>query len=91
VTRSKVVLGGVVAAAVIVTLALAVLYVAGPAPSGVGAGQPDKLTIGTAIAVVGYLSFPILVLLGPALLLIALMLLVGAAIERRRAGPAADD
>jgi len=91
VTRSKVALGAVVVAAVVVALSLAVLYVAGPAPSDLGSGQPDKFTIGTAIVIVGYLLFPILVLLGPALLLIALMLLVGAAIEGRRAGPAADD
>jgi hypothetical protein len=91
VTRSRIALGGVVVAAVIVALSLAVLYAAGPATSDLGTGQTDKFTIGTAIVVVGYLSFPILVLLGPALLLIAMMLLVGAAIERRRAGPAADD
>jgi hypothetical protein len=91
VTRSRIVLGGVVVAAVIVALSLAVLYAAGPGASDLGTGQRDKFTIGTAIVVVGYLWFPILVLLGPALLLIALMLFVGAAIERRRAGPAADD
>jgi hypothetical protein len=33
---------------------------------------------------------PVLVLLGPALLLIALMLFIASAIERRRAGPDAD-
>jgi len=90
-TRSKIALGGVVVAAVIVALSLAALYAAGPAASDLGTGQTDKFTVGTAIVVVGYLWFPILVLLGPALLLIALMLFVGAAVERRRAGPAADD
>ena len=90
-TRSKIVLGGVVLAAVIVAVSLAVLYPAGPAAPDPGPGQRDNFTIGTAIVVVGYLWFPILVLLGPALLLLALMLFVGAAIERRRAGPAADD
>ena len=90
-TRSKVALGAVVVAAVVVALTLAVLYVVGPAPSDLGSGQPDKFTIGTAIVIVGYLTYPVLMLLGPALLLIALMLVVGSAIERRRAGPAADD
>jgi len=91
VTRSKLALGAVVVAAVIVALSLAVLYVAGPAPSDLGSGQPDNFTIGTAIVIVGYLTFPVLMLLGPALLLIALMLVVASAIERRRAGPTADD
>jgi hypothetical protein len=88
--RSKIVAGGVVTVAVILTLGLAVVYVAGPARSDFGTGQADKFTIGTAIVVAGYLVFPVLVLLGPALLLIALMLFVASAIERRRAGPGAD-
>jgi hypothetical protein len=48
-------------------------------------GQPDGFTVVTAILLVGYLLFPLLGLLALGLLVIALMLLAGAAVERRRA------
>jgi hypothetical protein len=60
------------------------LYAFRPTPT-IGPGQSDTFTVGTAILVAGYLLFPVLALLAAGLLLIALMLLAGAAIERRRA------
>jgi hypothetical protein len=53
--------------------------------------QPGTFSIGTAIVVAGYFLFPILVVIAGALLLLALMLFIGAAIERRRADPLIDD
>jgi hypothetical protein len=47
--------------------------------------EPGRFSLGTAILVAGYLLFPVLALLAAGLLLIALMLFAGAAIERRRA------
>jgi hypothetical protein len=47
-------------------------------------GQPDGFTVGTAVLVVGYLLFPLLAVLALSLLVITLMLLAGAAVERRR-------
>jgi uncharacterized membrane protein len=52
-----------------------------PTPSG---AAPNQFTIGTAVLFVGYLVFPILALLALGLFLIALMLITGDAIERRR-------
>jgi len=48
--------------------------------------EPGRFSLGTAILIAGYLLFPVLALLAAGLLLIALMLFVGAAVERRRAG-----
>jgi hypothetical protein len=48
--------------------------------------EPGRFSVGTAILVAGYLLFPVLALLAAGLLLIALMLFAGAAVERRRAG-----
>jgi hypothetical protein len=69
--------------AVIVAVGVGILYAVRPTPDL--AGQPDKFTIGTAVIVVGYLLFPILAVLAPALLLISLLLLIATAMERRRA------
>ncbi len=71
-------------AAVVVAVAVTVLYAVRPTPT-LRPGQPDAFTLGTAILVAGYLLFPVLALLAAALLLIALMLLAGPAAERRRA------
>ena len=47
--------------------------------------EPGRFSLGTAILVAGYFLFPVLALLAAGLLLIALMLFVGALVERRRA------
>lgn len=86
---SKILLGILGAAAVIVAVVVTLLYANRPAPN-LATGQPDTFTVGTAILVAGYLLFPVLALLAAASLLIALMLLGGAAVERRRAAREAD-
>jgi hypothetical protein len=75
----RVLLGATVIVAVVVTA----LYAVRPAPT-LAHEQSDTFTVGTAILVAGYFVFPVLALVAAALLLIALMLLAGAAIERRR-------
>lgn len=73
-------------AALFALLGAVLLYMVRPTASNPATGQPDPFTLSTAIVVAGYLAFPALMLLGSGLLLIALMLLAGHAIERRRTG-----
>lgn len=67
---------------IVVAAGVGVLYAIRPAP-GLADGQPDAFTVGTAILVVGYVLFPVLALLAAALLLVALLLLVGHLRESR--------
>ena len=59
----------------------AVLYVAGTSEP---AGSDGTFSTGIAILVVGYLLWPVLALLAGGLLLIALLLAIASATERRR-------
>jgi len=45
--------------------------------------EPGTFTVGTAVLVAAYLLFPVLLILAGGLGVIALLLLIGAAIERR--------
>jgi uncharacterized membrane protein len=69
------------AAGVIVAVVVTALYAVRPTPT-LGPGHSDTFTLSTAILVAGYFLFPVLAFVAAALLLIALMLLAGAAIER---------
>ena len=73
-------------AALVVVLVATLLYSVGPTTSNPATGKLDTFTLGAAIAVAGYFAFPALLLLGSGLLLVALLLLVAHAIERRRTG-----
>ena len=77
--RLRVLLG----ATVIVAVVVIALYAVRPTPT-IGPEQSDTFTLGTAILVAGYFLFPVFALAAAGLLLIALMLLAGAATERRR-------
>jgi FtsH-binding integral membrane protein len=83
-TRGPRVLDAVmVAATAIVAFGFLLLWALRPAPD-LASGPQETFTVWTAILVLGYLLFPVLVAIGPALLVIALLLLAGVAIERRR-------
>ena len=66
-----------------------VLLVAGVAASVITAlllgGSPSAtFTYANAVLVLGYLLYPVLMLVGPTLLVVALLIMLGTAIERRR-------
>ena len=68
-----------------VALAVAVGFVLCVLAMLVVAVEPGRFRLGMAILVAGYFLFPILALLAAGLLVIALMLLAGALVERRSA------
>jgi hypothetical protein len=53
---------------------------------GVPSSEAGTFTIWTAVIVAGYFLFPVLGVIAGGLLLISLLLMIGAAIERRRTG-----
>ncbi len=65
----------------VVSGTIVLLFVVRPA---LGSPQPGVFTIREAIVVAGYFLFPVLMLVAGALMLIAVILLLGAAVERRR-------
>jgi hypothetical protein len=69
----------------IAAVAAALLYLSWPSTSGIPSAPSDTFTIATAILIVGYLVYPMLVLIASALLVIALMVLVARVVEGRRA------
>lgn len=64
----------------------AVLAIAGIAAFvRVASSEPGTFTLGTAVLVAAYLAFPVLLLFAAGLGVIAVLLLAGAAIQRRAA------
>ncbi len=72
----------IVAAVLTLLLAGGVVYAVSPASFEIA--RPGEFGSGMAIVVLGYVLYPVLVLLAAGLLVVALMMLVGASIERRR-------
>jgi hypothetical protein len=81
---AKIFVSVLLATAAIVAVAVTVWDAIRPTPT-TGPGEPETFTLGTSILVAGYVLFPVLALLALGLLILALMLLAGAAAERRRA------
>lgn len=68
--------------AAIIAMSVGLLYIAWPWSADPDGGH--AFTVGTAILIAGYLTFPILALLAIGLLVVALLLIFGQLIESRR-------
>lgn len=72
----------IVVALLALVLAGGLLYTVSPASLEIA--PPGEFSTGMAIVILGYLLYPVVALLAVGLLVVALMMLVGASIERRR-------
>jgi hypothetical protein len=73
---------------VIATAVLTLLLAGGMryalSPASFAIARPGEFNTGMAIVILGYVLYPLLALLAVGLLVVAFMIFVGAAIERRR-------